>query len=524
MHRVAQLLFAGAALTLTACGGGGSNGSGEPYGPVVATLVAAIDQPDHWAVYGYDAQGHCVRRVSGPLGDGWGVSDLRWSPDRSLLTFVDDKDGPDREQVFLADPQSDADPIPLTTLPATPGPVYVGTVEWSPDGSHLLIYGNLDQGAQASMWVMPSTGGTPTRVSDGQWIIGYSTWFWSPDGQYVTWMESETNNSPLRQMVAKADGSTLVDVSGPMVAGGGVRMYQGISPWAPDSSRLVFIADKEVDEREDLYTVTPSGAGLVKLSTDLGPTEDCWRYVWSGSSGNVAFTEGHGGTNMRLVFAPAAGGGLSTLSAAGEYVEKILWQPGGPRIAWDSYVAADQKNYLRSTVPGFPGTAEHFASANAQEDIDEDWSWSPEGSRIAFRAGEIDAASGDHLRQYVADVANPGVVHDLIPSVTATGNARGYVRWWLDGSRLLTSARTTDTAAEQVWSCAADGSGSVQLSNTSSDQDGLSSWDRTSDGATAVWIQGYDGPYQVLKVGDASGGAAHKAEGPGYDMWYVIAR
>src|SRR5262245_36565868 len=84
---------------LSGCGVGGSGSPGipaVPAGPVTVVLIGSLDKPDHDALYGYDANGNFVRRLSGAIGEGWGVDGPYWSPDRSRLAFTDDKETADR--------------------------------------------------------------------------------------------------------------------------------------------------------------------------------------------------------------------------------------------------------------------------------------------------------------------------------------------------------------------------------------------------------------------------------------------
>ena len=62
-----------------------------------------------------------------------------------------------------------------------------------------------------------------------------------------------------------------VRISGDLVRGGDVSSFA----WAPDSSRIAYIADQDTDTVSELYTSTPEGAANnVKVSGDMQPLGD----------------------------------------------------------------------------------------------------------------------------------------------------------------------------------------------------------------------------------------------------------
>lgn len=486
-------------LLLPACGGagdvGGPDGGGEPPAKVQVLLGAQLDEPGETALYGYAADGKLVRRVSGALGEGYGVKYPVLSPDRTRVAFAVDKAGVDRYQVFVADLASDAEPLAVTSLPVGPGVTYISDIDWSPDGTRLLLYGDLELDGDWGLYVVSALGGPVTPLSDDTKQVYYATWFWSPTGAYVTWMESDTVNGPRRQMVVPAGGGTPLNVSGPLVAGGQLRPRQGLTPWAPDGSRLAFIADKTVDERDDLWTVKPDGTGLTPVANGASPAEDVVQFEWSPTSSLLGLRYG---SSLRTV--PAAGGALVTVSPAGDWVVEFHWRPGQDYLAWSANVTPADHDVLRGKPAGPAVALTLFTSAGPSDRIDGDWRFSPDGARIAFRVGVLDALE-DHLRARCVALATPGASVDLLPALTATGNVSDYsLEWNPTSDALLVQARLTDTQPEQLFVARADGTLTAQVSSAGPVEPEVSDAALSSDGTTLAWIEGYSAPHESVWI------------------------
>jgi Tol biopolymer transport system component len=500
------------AALLAGCGGGGS------LDPVAFLLEANLEPGGVTALYGYDAQGLLVRRVSGPLGAGWGTNDFRVSPDHRWVVFTEDKATFDREQAFLVDLEGLGDPIPLTSLPASPDTVSVSLGAWSPDSTRVLVHGNLDGGTDWGLYVVPVAGGTPILLSTPGMKLPSSVTYWSPDGALVTWMEGPSNNGPWVQRVGHADGSGSVSVSGAMVAGGGVRLMQGNNPWASDGSRLVFVADKEVDEKFELFGVDPDGSALAKLSPALGANADVADYECSRVGALIAFKTTVGNYDLQVM--PVDGSLLPVpLSSPSESVGEFHWIPGGTRIAWSSYDFDDSLRHLRSREASSGSTQELYTGLPG-EDLAAIWRWAPEGGRIAFRVGDEDVMQ-DHMRLLTVAGDGSSAAVDVLPGVTPTGDVLEYGWTWSpDGSRLLVTASETDVAIADLYLVWADGSAAWQLSQVSAEQEGIGGMAFSLDGTATAWLEGWSEPHVQLHVGGGLGGGGTVAEwgGPGQEM------
>ena len=94
----------------------------------------------------------------------------------------------------------------------------------------------------------------------------------SPDGARAVYRASHDDPQALDLYSVPVDGSApAVRLNPPLVAGGNVEWPPLFSP---DSSRVVYVADQDVDGMLELYSVPLAGGTVVKLNAPLIPAGD----------------------------------------------------------------------------------------------------------------------------------------------------------------------------------------------------------------------------------------------------------
>lgn len=93
--------------------------------------------------------------------------------------------------------------------------------------------------------------------------------FFTPNGARVLYLEATIANSAITGLYSVApDGTERVELLGAMVTGGTLTYL------TLDSQNMVFIADKLVDERFELFSVPVAGGAIVKLNPTLTANGD----------------------------------------------------------------------------------------------------------------------------------------------------------------------------------------------------------------------------------------------------------
>ena len=128
----------------------------------------------------------------------------QYSPDGRRVAFQSDRSGQD--EVWTCEAESKADGRNCQQLTFFGGP-QCGTPRWSPDGRSIALDSRVEGSPQ--IYVIPSDGGKPRRVTDGGWQNQLPSW--SRDGK---WIYFESDRSGLwRIWKAPVLGGAAVQVT-----------------------------------------------------------------------------------------------------------------------------------------------------------------------------------------------------------------------------------------------------------------------------------------------------------------------
>jgi Tol biopolymer transport system component len=228
------------------------------------------------------------------------------------------KDGPD---LMAVDPAHPTNRISL-------GHSHRWPMAWSRDGSRLLL--GLGLGSRYGLYVL-NADGSRIRLTTGE-----NSGSFSPDGNMVVYDEWDRRDGDV-----VASGLYVVDSTGGtptlLVAGGGRTRVSGAA-WSPDGSRIAFITSTVVGhdiggtiDRETLSVVNADGTGR-RVLRDLGtegrsPAAGAGGIVWSPDGSRLAFTSG------QIFVVNADGSELRRLTNEG-YNYNPVWSPDGSTIAF----------------------------------------------------------------------------------------------------------------------------------------------------------------------------------------------
>jgi len=302
----------------------------------------------------------------------------------------------------------------------------------TPDGRWLFYRQDADVDEAVELWRVAAVGGTPERVSgllpSGSNVYGVEL---TPDGSRVVFLSpqddvelSELFSAP----IAAAPGS-FVKVNAPLPAGFQILFGSDYSPdsqsvlyasvpselpsteaarlWiadidggsqapivtlpldrrirdfaaTPDFSRVIYLADSAVTDRDELWSVPIAGGSPVKLNGALVADGDVLGFVVSPADGTVVYWADQQVDGRTELYRVAATGGtavkVSHALSPGRYVTAALFTPGGARVVYGE----------QSDPPGFT----------------EIWSIAPDGTGRVGLVGAL--VAGGSLAAIVADAS-----------------------------------------------------------------------------------------------------------------------
>jgi dipeptidyl aminopeptidase/acylaminoacyl peptidase len=258
------------------------------------------------------------------------VSSPRWSSSGDRLAFL--ATGANAKPQIFVMPMTGGDAVQITK--STTG---VQQFAWRPDGK-MIAFAAADEAPKKSgeekfndsfevgnddflvkeaalpthLWLLPSEGGEPRRLTSGTWTVPTShppsspasPIAWSPDGRSIAFVQVETPHS------GDSDRSTLqiLDVETGQFHGlTGHTKHEGYPLFSPDGARIVywFPRDGETKNVNDAYWIPAAGGEGTNATHAID--RNIQRAIWTPDSKSL-LVGANDGTTVGLWIQPLDGG------------------------------------------------------------------------------------------------------------------------------------------------------------------------------------------------------------------------
>jgi hypothetical protein len=231
-------------------------------------------------------------KLNGALVSGGDVLAFQISKDSCRVVYLADYYSDGVDEIFsvpLAGPVGDN--IKLNGVLVTGGDVW--TFQVSPDSSRVVYQADQQTNETLELYSVPLNGPASSGVKlNGTLVTGGDVWAFliSPNSSRVVYRANQDikDVNELYSVPIAGPAGGGVKLNGALVTGGNVEYPFQISV---DSSRVVYRADQQIDEVDEIYSVPltgPAGAGE-KLNNMLVTYGDVWAFLISPDSSRVVY-------------------------------------------------------------------------------------------------------------------------------------------------------------------------------------------------------------------------------------------
>jgi Tol biopolymer transport system component len=346
--------------------GGSVDGNSPRFSPDSSRIIYRADgQTDQvFEAFSVPATGGAITKLNGALANGGDVDGggLRISPDGSRVLYVADQDTDETLELYSV-PIAGGTPLKLSGSLVLGGNVASGSAQFNAAGNRVLYVADQNINSVDELFSVAASGGTPTKLNgtlaSGGDVSATSSRF-SPDGNRVVYRADQEHDNVFELYSVPSGGGSPVKISGALVTAGDV--VENSARVSPDSSHVIYIADQEVNETFELYSVPILGGTTVKLNGVLPSLDDVTSAEFTPDGSRVIFLANEDSASAFELFSvPSAGGTPVKISGplvAGGNVTDFQISPNGRRVVYradedmDDVFELYSVSLAGSSVPG----------------------------------------------------------------------------------------------------------------------------------------------------------------------------
>lgn len=196
--------------------------------------------------------GEGFRDLTGALVPGGSVDLAAWSPDGTRAAFLADKLVDNVREAFVVPIDGSSEPVKVSGTLVADGDVSGNNFGWSPRGDSIAFIADAVTNDRRELFVADPGGGVePVRIASVVPMGNISQFTWSPRGDGILYLGDRLVAGVAEMFVVTMDHFHLsYKLSGTLVAGGAGFGPRGFSA---DGQRVLFVADKDVDEKFEVF-------------------------------------------------------------------------------------------------------------------------------------------------------------------------------------------------------------------------------------------------------------------------------
>jgi Tol biopolymer transport system component len=263
-----------------------------------------------------------------------------WAPDSSLIAFVADGNVDDAFELYVVNPATAA--RTRVSQAATATQMVTGSPSWAPDSSRIAYLGDLLTNTVDELFTsLPMVADTSTRINSPLLggdvktaLLPIDPPSWAPDSSRIAYVAQQDVVGVNEVYAGLADGSSNSKLSGTMATDGDAQLGVDGEVWSPDTATLTlsYRADQLLDGTLELRAATDTTNPLL-TGTPMTPTAVLTFALWAPDGSNVIYVSSEDTANVAEVYMSSADGSTrqkisGPLVAGGDVVPaSIAWAP-----------------------------------------------------------------------------------------------------------------------------------------------------------------------------------------------------
>jgi dipeptidyl aminopeptidase/acylaminoacyl peptidase len=481
-------------------------------------FLARLSATGPYELWSTPIAGGTAINLSGALVAGGEVSSFKLTKDGTRAVFRATKEDTNKYELYSV-------PVDGSSAPAKrSGTIVDGgnltTYDISADSSRIVYRADKDVVSRIELYSVPVASGSGMTIADVTTVgRDIESFLISPDSTRVVFLADigTTDNIQELYSVGIASSSSTKISRALLVAGGQVRDDYAITS---DSNRVVYLAEAEVLNRDDLYSVPMTGGSSLKHSLDIPIGGDVRSFQLTPNATHIVFEADTASANPNELYSVPVSSQNSIkisrpVSLYGE-VQEFLISPDSTRVVYKAEGTASTPRQLHSVPVNSNAGATVCPQLVVADEIPfDDWfQISPDSGRIVFVVN-IAATSTDRL--FSASISGGSCV-DLSGAMVANGDvSNNDFAISPDSKRVVFIADKHIDTTQELFSVPIAGGTATKISG---EMNGSGDVDRFVISADSKWVafsgtKDTQGVYELYSVALDGGGALLDIDGDG---------
>lgn len=312
-----------------------------------------------------------------------------FSPDGTRVLMHEHRNQPISPQIFST-PSNTVSLVNLDGITVPTNEVLADGLQFSPDSSRVLFFGDRSTDEVFEIFTVPSGGGTVTKLNGtlptGGDVTSLNLQF-SPNGARVLYQAEQNTDGVHEVYSVPSTGGASVRLNSTLVAGGAVAPIS----FSPDSSRVLYHGDQSTNNVFEVYSVSATGGANTKLNGPLVAEGDVYGARYSPDGARVVYIADQTTDQVLEIFSTphnqAAPIRLNAPLAVGENVTDWKFTPDGSRVIYQTALVSNpevKELYIVPTTGGLPVKLNAPLAAGSGVI---DFQVSPTGGHVVYRSG-----------------------------------------------------------------------------------------------------------------------------------------